>query len=226
MAVGDTDWLERGHGSGEGLHPMIKGTTGRVAQRVSIRSVLRGSDVPPKPRNARARRRTKVLVGWLLYCLTAVGGTAAAFTVRDTLFPALGSPATRPLWISVTPTVPATDAASTSAARNSTSLVSDTVPTTVTSIDEQIAAGATVPDDATSSTADDEGNDNTPQTGTTVANPRSPGSTTVTTIDDNPGGTSTPSSPTQSSSPDTTDGGHQKGKGGGGGGGGSDPSAP
>jgi hypothetical protein len=38
------------------------------------------------------------LVGWLLYCATAVGGTAAAFTVRDTLFPSLGAPTKRGVW--------------------------------------------------------------------------------------------------------------------------------
>jgi len=228
--VGDIDWLERGHGNGEGLQPMIRGTGSRVAaQRVSIRSVLRGSDVPPrKKRSSRVRRRNKVLVGWLLYCCTAVGGTAAAFTVRDTLFPSLGSaPSRSPLWISLTPTVPATDAASTSQAQSSTSQASDTVATTtVTSIDEQLAAGS-VPDEAsTSSTADDQGTDNGPQTGTTVANPKGPGTTTVTTVtaaDDNPGSSSTPTSPTPSSAPAPADDGHQKGKGGGGS---TDPSTP
>ena len=64
MGVDDLEWLEHGHGGGEGLQPMIKGSTARAADRVSIRSVLRGSDgAPPRA----TRRRTKALVGWLLY---------------------------------------------------------------------------------------------------------------------------------------------------------------
>ena len=72
--------------------------------RVSIRSVLRGGDVR-SPR--KSRRRTKILVGWFVYCGIAVGGTAAAFTVRDTLFPQLGGPS-KALWVSPTPEVPLT----------------------------------------------------------------------------------------------------------------------
>lgn len=204
---------------------MIKGTTGGVAQRVSIRSVLRGSETSAPRR--RPRRRTKIMVGWLLYCCTAVGGTAAAFTVRDTLFPALGSPTTRSLWVSANPeTTPATDAASTSA-KNDTSVADDTVvaTTVASSIDDQTAAGS-VPDDSTAdSTADDHGANSGPQTGTTVAGNNT--GTTATTVDDHPDGvnSSTPSSvdSTQSSAPDA---GHQKGKGGGSGGGGSETSTP
>lgn len=98
------DWLERGHGGGDGLRPMIRGSSKRAADRVSIRSVLRGGDVrsPRKP-----RRRTKALVGWLVYCCIGVGGTAAAFTVRDTLFPQLGGPS-KALWASPAPEVPVT----------------------------------------------------------------------------------------------------------------------
>jgi hypothetical protein len=91
--MGEDDWLERGHGGGEGLKPLIKDSSDRAPDRVSIRGVLRGTTPPPKP-----RRRTKALVGWLLYCATAVGGTAAAFTVRDTLFPSLGAPTKRGVW--------------------------------------------------------------------------------------------------------------------------------
>ena len=69
---------------------MIKGSSSRAVDRVSIRSVLRGTD-SAEAANCR-RRRNKALVGWLLYCATAVGGTAAAFTVRETLFPSLGAP--------------------------------------------------------------------------------------------------------------------------------------
>ncbi len=93
--MGENDWLERGHGGGEGLRPLIKGSADGAADRVSIRSVLRGTTPPRKP-----RVRTKALIGWLLYCATAVGGTAAAFTVRDTLFPALGAPTERGVWAS------------------------------------------------------------------------------------------------------------------------------
>lgn len=101
-AVGQGDWLERGHGGGDGLRPMIKSTAWRAVDRVSIRSVLRGGEVRP-PR--KPRRRTKALVGWLLYCCTAVAGTAAAHTVRDTLFPQLGGPS-QALWVSPSPEVP------------------------------------------------------------------------------------------------------------------------
>jgi hypothetical protein len=67
---------------------MIKGSSTRGADRVSVRAVLRGV---PAAAQRPPRRRTKALVGWLIYCGVAIGGTAAAFTVRDTLFPALGS---------------------------------------------------------------------------------------------------------------------------------------
>src|SRR3954452_14084832 len=85
-SVGDEDWLERGHGGGESLQPLIKGSSDRATDRVSVRAVLLGASAALY---RRPRRRTKALVGWLLYCATAVGGTAAAFTVRDTLFPSL-----------------------------------------------------------------------------------------------------------------------------------------
>jgi hypothetical protein len=71
---------------------MIKGSSAAGA-RASIRQTLRGGDASTGRR--RVRRRTKALVGWMLYCLTAVGGTAAAWTVRETLFPALGAPTQR-----------------------------------------------------------------------------------------------------------------------------------
>jgi uncharacterized membrane protein YgcG len=88
--------LERGHGGGEGLRPLIKGSSTKGADRVSVRAVLRG--VPTATKRP-PRRRTKALVGWLIYCGVAAGGTAAAFTVRDTLFPALGSaPNSEKVW--------------------------------------------------------------------------------------------------------------------------------
>jgi hypothetical protein len=74
---------------------MIKPAAGD-GQRVSIRQVLRGSNTPVG--RFRPRRRTKVLVGWLAYCLTAVGGTAAAWTVREALFPS-GGPSTKSVWV-------------------------------------------------------------------------------------------------------------------------------
>jgi len=94
--VGDEDWLERGHGGGESLRPLIKGSPDRAADRVSVRAVLLGASAAAK---RPPRRRTKALVGWLLYCATAVGGTAAAFTVRDTLFPSLGAPTKAATWL-------------------------------------------------------------------------------------------------------------------------------
>src|SRR3954469_10583543 len=95
-SVGDEDWLERGHGGGESLRPLIKGSPDRAADRVSVRAVLLGASAAAK---RPPRRRTKALVGWLLYCSTAVGGTAAAFTVRDTLFPSLGAPTEAAIWV-------------------------------------------------------------------------------------------------------------------------------
>ena len=75
---------------------MIKGSSTRGADRVSVRAVLRGV---PAAAQRPPRRRTKALVGWLIYCGVAVGGTAAAFTVHDALFPALGSaPTPNKVW--------------------------------------------------------------------------------------------------------------------------------
>lgn len=204
---------------------MIKGTTGGVAERVSIRSVLRGAEVPRKRR--RSRRRSKVLVGWLLYCCTAVGGTAAAFTVRDTLFPSLGGPTTRSLWISATPeTTSATNGSSTVSDKDGADSVANTV---ASSADDQTPSTGSLPgDDATtSSSPDDNGSNKGPQTGTTVANPNGNG-TTVTTVDDaGAANSSTPTSAsTPSSAPDPESGKGKGSGGGGGGGGGSDTSTP
>jgi len=66
---------------------MINASADRASDRVSVRDVLRGAQTAVK---RPPRRRTKALVGWLLYCVTAVGGTAAALSVHDTLFPTLG----------------------------------------------------------------------------------------------------------------------------------------
>ena len=253
--MGEHDWLERGHGGGEGLQPMIKGSALRVSERASIRSVLRGSEAST-PRRA-TRRRTKALVGWLLYCCTAVGGTAAAFTVRDTLFPSLGAPATRSLWVSTNAgTTGATDPASTSSSKLDTTVVAstevaETVATTQPTIaDQSVDSSSSGPGGGnTTNSIDDRGNGNgsggnVPETGTTVAGPSSSGTGnggTVTTIDDHATDTSTAASatpasvdptPTQATAPasDTTDTspGHQSGKNGGGGGGGSSsvPPAP
>lgn len=126
--MGEQDWLEHGHGSGDTLQPMIKSAGGN-GQRVSIRQVLRGSNSPVG--RFRPRRRTKVLVGWLAYCLTAVGGTAAAWTVREALFPS-GGPSTKSVWVN-----PGHDTVPPAKDDSDEAIVS---PTTVA----QVAAGVTV----------------------------------------------------------------------------------
>ncbi|HEX3088903.1 MAG TPA: hypothetical protein VHQ23_09625 [Ilumatobacteraceae bacterium] len=254
--MGDQDWLDKGHGAGEGLQPMIKRSAPHAFDRVSIRSVLRGTDAP-KPRNS---RRNKALVGWLLYCATAVGGTAAAFTVRDTLFPALGAPTDNRVWPNPDTTL-TTEHGSASTDDTRTTVT----PTTLAATTLAAAAEApTVPTVAGSSQGPGNSIDNSgpgaagpgPNAGTGSGTGPAPGTTVDenqargqgpgpgTTVADNPSDTSTPSSastptsaPGTPTSPAPADGdtspGHQSGKGGGsggggggGGGGGSNPSTP
>ena len=122
---------------------MIKGSTRRVGDRVSIRSVLRGADAPRRG----TRRRTKALVGWLLYCCTAIGGTAAAWTVRETLFPSLGAPTTRSVWEHPSLSAPSTTEQSTTSTEArpiviTKALVANSVATTQSSIDQQTVPSA------------------------------------------------------------------------------------
>ncbi|MEO8266738.1 MAG: hypothetical protein ABI706_14645 [Ilumatobacteraceae bacterium] len=241
--MGDQDWLDKGHGGGEGLRSMIRGSTEAVAERASIRNVLRGSDAAG-PRAS--RRRTKALVGWLLYCFTAVGGTAAAFTVRDTLFPSLGAPTRAAIWANSSDTTLASEHGSSSTEGKEATLEAITVPATTASTLASSIEAQPVP----ASSASNEGPDNSvdhrgpgsdgPATGTTVVGPSSSGPGPGTTVDDHPterstpGSVSTPTSadatPTSASTPgpSATDPGQQSGKGGGGGGspGGPPPSTP
>ena len=229
-----------GHGGGEGLRPMVKGSSGRAVDRVSIRTVLRGGEVAP---SRMPRRRTKALVGWLLYCCTAVGGTAAAFTVRDTLFPSLGAPTRRAVWANATAeTTLTTEHGSSSTSQPVETVTATAIPATTASTPESVEP-QTVPsvsDDSqgpsTSVTGHGPSN-GVPPTGTTVANPSS-GPGPGTTVDDRPTDTSTPTSastpggpdPTAASTPadpvtSGTDPSQQSGKAKGGGGGG-DPTTP
>jgi hypothetical protein len=240
VSVSDQDWLEKGHGGGEGLRPMIKGSTGRVGDRASIRSVLRGDVAAPR----KSRRRNKAMVGWLLYCCTAVGGTAAAFTVRDTLFPSLGAP-TKPLvWASsnAADTTLTTEHGSSSIADTVTSAVETTLSATTVTAPAQSTEGQSGPPaaDASQGPGNSVGNHGPasgpgPQTGTTVADNPSDGPGPSTTVGTDPTDTSTPGSvstppnsadptPSTPADPATTNStpGDQKGKGGGGGGGGGD----
>ena len=196
--VGESDWLERGHGGGDGLRPMIKGSTGRAADRVSIRSVLRGGDLR-SPR--RPRRRTKALVGWLVYCCMAVGGTAAAFSLRDTLFPQLGGP-TKALWVSPTPEIPLTTehgASSSTEANNSAPAATQTARAGATagassSIDDQTVPSASSPDADQGNAIDAQGTGANagPATGTTVSHDPNGGHGTF--VDEGPTDTSKPDS--------------------------------
>ena len=208
---------------------MIKGSTARAAERVSIRSVLRGSD-SAAPRAS--RRRTKALVGWLLYCCTAVGGTAAAFTVRDTLFPSLGA-ATKPaIWGNSSDTTLETEHGSSSTEGKEATLEAITVPaTTASSIEAQTVPASSASSEGPGSSVDNRSPGDGPATGTTVVGPSSSGPGPGTTVDDHPTESSTPGSastptsadatPTSASTPgpSATDPGHQGGKGGGSGGG-------
>ena len=221
---------------------MIKGSTATAAERVSIRSVLRGSDAA----GLRAsRRRTKALVGWLLYCCTAVGGTAAAFTVRDTLFPSLGAPTKAAIWASNIDSTLSTEHGSSSTEGKESTLEALAVPDTTastlaSSIEDQTVPSSSASSDGPVSSVDNRGpGGDGPSTGTTVVGPTASGPGPGTTVDDHPTESSTPSSastpnsadatPTSASTPapSGTDTGHQNGKGGGGGSsGGPPPSTP
>ncbi len=232
--MGDQDWLERGHGSGAGLQPMIKGSSGRVGDRVSIRSVLRGADAP-----RRTRRRTKALVGWLLYCCTAVGGTAGAWTVRETLFPSLGAPTTRSVWENPRVDTPVTTEHGSRSTESTegleTAAIETVVDTTQPSITDQ-----TAPSDSSSGevpgipVADNgSGSGKTPATGTTIAADPSSDPGPGTTIADDPSDTSSSISPTNGDSttttnagPDTSDSSSGSGENSGKGGDGGNPGTP
>jgi hypothetical protein len=240
------DWLETGHGGGEDLRPMIKGSSRHAPDRVSIRSVLRGADSSRSPKQ---RKRNKALVGWLLYCATAVGGTAAAFTVRDTLFPQLGAPTRKAVWQSsnIDTTLTSEHASSTThrASTTATDETTTTVLVTTASAPPQLAAEAqsvpSVSNKGPSNSVDNRGpsGGGVPATGTTIASDEpSQGPGPGTTIADagkgtdsstpssasTPGSASTPSSSvdvTSATNPPTSSDGtspnHGKGKGGGGG---------
>jgi hypothetical protein len=237
--MGESNWLEQGHGRGDGLHQMIKASSRDAADRVSIRHVLRGAE-SAAPR--KSRRRTRALAAWLIYCCVAVGGTAAAFTVRDTLFPAIGAPIDQPLWVSSKPA--STDEhASTPTSLNSTTPVAvalgenelgaTTVVGTQASVEDQTVPSASTPNQGPNNSVDNHGAGGVaPATGTTLADDSSKGPGPGITIVDNPTESSTPPSAstppasadqtsTSASTPDPGD--HQRGKGGGGGGGGDAP---
>jgi len=226
---------------------MIKGSSTRGADRVSVRAVLRG--VPAAAKRP-PRRRTKALVGWLIYCGVAIGGTAAAFTVRDTLFPALGSaPTPNKVWgndsvaadetteHNSTP-VPGTDVF------DQAVLVETDPSVTASSIDD--ATVPSVSNEGPASSIDSHGPGTQTGPNTTVDDNPNRGPGPGTTVDDNdPQATSPTSVPhdddpvtTATTTPDTDAPGTTvadnsgKGKGGGGGGsgsgggGGSDPTSP
>ena len=234
MHVRDQDWLENGHGGGEGLRPMIKGSSRQAGDRVSVRGVLRGTD-SAEPR--RPRRRTKALVGWMLYCCTAVGGTAAAFTVRDTLFPSLGGPTKPALWASSqADSTLTTEHGSTTVDGSDDTIADPAVVTTPGSTASLAIEAETTPSVSTDAgpgnSVDNHGSGGgVPQTGTTVNDNPSSGPGPGTTVGDHPSETSVPGSAstpptaadtsTSSTLPgagDPADPGHQGGKGGGGGG--------
>lgn len=236
--VGEDDWLERGHGGGEGLQPLIKGSSGRAADRVSIRSVLRGTTPPRTP-----RRRTKALVGWLLYCATAVGGTAAAFTVRDTLFPALGAPTKRGVWATsnVDTTVSVQHGSTTTMSRDVVVLEAAMQQEIVESASQSSIDAATVPtapadEQAPNSSIDRDPGGNRGPAGTVAVTDEGPasGPGPGTTIDEHPTDTSTPPTLGEPTPPTTADPNvttitgdvSGKGKGGGGGGGGGGDGGP
>jgi hypothetical protein len=213
--VGEHDWLDRGHGGGEGLQPLIKGSSGRGSDRVSIRGVLRGITPTRKP-----RRRAKALIGWLLYCATAVGGTAAAFTVRDTLFPSLGAPTNRSVWASsnVDNTLWTEHGSSTSLSSETRILEAAVMEEIVqgqpsSSTDEAAAAAAvTVPTayvaaQKPNTTVDnrDPGTDRRPGTVDIVDQAPATGPGPGTTVDGKPTDTSTPSTVGEPTSTSTSD---------------------
>jgi uncharacterized membrane protein YgcG len=231
-AVGNEDWLERGHGGGESLQPLIKSAPERGADRVSVRGVLGGASTAAK---RPPRRRTKALVGWLLYCATAVGGTAAAFTVRDTLFPSLGAPTKAATWLNRAAAPHNTAPTETTPPPGSDAVAGAILVETNPSVIPPSVEDQTVPstsDQGTSSST--QGRAPTarsgPGTGTTVDDNPSRGPGPGTTVDeDDPAATSptgttpheddpvtTVSTTPDPSAPATTDPDH-KGKGGGGG---------
>lgn len=230
--MGEDDWLERGHGGGEGLKPLIKGSSDRAPDRVSIRGVLRGTTPPPKP-----RRRTKALVGWLLYCATAVGGTAAAFTVRDTLFPSLGAPTKRGVWATSnvdTTLTPLQHGSTTSMSRDAVVLEAAMQEEIIEGTPTSSVDAATVPTEPAAEHGPITSVDNLdpargkgPSTVTIVDEGPASGPGPGTTIDEHPSDTSPPTTigePTSPLTPDpsvttTTVDPDPSGKGGGGGGG-------
>jgi hypothetical protein len=219
--VGEQEWLEQGHGGGEGLQPMIKGSSGGAGERASIRNALRGTDSAAPRRGA--RRRNKALVGWLLYCCTAAGGTAAAWTVRETLFPALGAPTERSVWKnSNSDTTVTTKPESGSTEADEIKVISADVAGSTVSIAGSPNEGSGAPSTTQavggpSNSVDNRGTNggNAPQTGTTVvdgqsgtpggpvatpaANPSGPGGP-VTSVDNHGNGTNT-STPASVSNP-------------------------
>ncbi len=172
LYVGKRDWLENGHGDGERLQPIIDAS---AADGVSILDVLRRADrFTPR---SRSRRATKALVGWVLYCGVAAGGTAAAWTVRATLFPSPGAPTPRSVWenSSSHPTRSTeSEVASTATADTSVDLrvAAAAVNVTVSSINGQTVPTASLPGAGPNNTVDDHGSDqgSVPETGTTLPN--------------------------------------------------------
>jgi hypothetical protein len=181
-----------------------------------------------------------------LYCATAVGGTAAAFTVRDTLFPALGAPTKRGVWATsnVDTTVSAQQHGSTTTMSRDVVILEAAMQQEIvesasqSSIDAATVTTAPVAEQAPNSSVDDRvpGSNRGPGgivAGTDEGPASGPGPGT--TIDQHPTDTSTPPTnpptlgePAPPSTPDPTvttttvqgDGGKGKGGGGGGGGGG------
>jgi len=213
---------------------MIKGSSTRGTERVSVRAVLRG--VPTGAKRP-PRRRTKALVGWFIYCAVAAGGTAAAFTVRDTLFPTLGgsSPAANPKGVWGDNETPETSEHNSTLAPGTQvfdqAVLAETDPSASdSSADEQTAPSATAEGPGTS--VDNQGPGTRSGPNTTVDDNPNRGPGPGTTVDDHdpeatPTGTSVPHDddpvPTASSTPDpnapstTVASNSGKGKGGGGG---------
>jgi uncharacterized membrane protein YgcG len=213
---------------------MIKDSSVGAADRVSVRAVLRGAPTAPKPP---PRLRTKALVGWLIYCSVAVGGTAAAFTVRDTLFPALGSPAPKAVWgnddVSASETTEhnSTPAPATDAVDQPVLVATDPSVTAVTSVDDATVPSAS--NEGPGSSIDRHGPGTQTGPGTTVDDNPNRGPGPGTTVDDHDPEATSPSIPdddddpattTATTTPDptapTTTVGDNSGKGKGGGGGG------
>ena len=179
---------------------MIKESTPAAFDRVSIRSVLRGTEAP-KPRGS--SRRNKALVGWLLYCAVALGGTAAAFSVRDTLFPSLGASTDNRVWPNpkaVDSTVTSEHGSSTIAEAATTAaaaaaLVEATATPTVASVEPETVPTVSNPSQGPGNSIDSSGPGGgaTPAPGTTVDD-SSKGPGPGTTVAEHPTETSTPGS--------------------------------